>query len=1126
MKKFNRKTIFFERAKLIKCFLSFILLASTPVLAYSSSPGSQYMQIKEEAKTISDVVKQIETSTNYTFFYTDDLIDLKKEVNISKKNVPIENLLNQTFAGTGYSWKIAGKQIVISPSAETAASRASSNQAKALNQTQKIQISGVIKDANGDPIIGAGVAEEGTTNGTATDLDGKFTLNVNPGAKIKVSYIGYNAQEFIADPSKTEIEIKLIEDNKLLEEVVVVGYGVQKKVNMTGSVATIDSKTLSNRPIQNVSSGIQGLMPGVTVMSGQGRPGQDGSTIRVRGVGTMNTAGPYILIDGVESGTMNAVDPNDIESISVLKDAASAAIYGSKASNGVILITTKRGKSGKAKVSYNGYASIQNATNLVERLGSAEYAEMYNYALTADGGKAKFSEEDIAKFRDGSSPYTHPNTDWYDLAFRTGFQHQHNFSISGGAENASYMASVGLLSQDGILPNSERFQFNARTNLDVQLSKRLKVRLNMAFINNDYKDPDASYAGGSSDQLIRQLNIIAPWIPYKNEDGSYGTVSDGNPIAWLDVNQTVDRYNQNFTGALAADYTIMDGLVATLQGAYVTNTQHYKNFRKFIQYNPNKASDPNQLDERYYLWNRVNFDALLNYDKSFGAHNFKALAGWHTEKYDYQENRSSRKKFPNNSLDDMNAGDASTQTNSGFTRELAMISWFGRINYDYASKYLFEANIRADAASRFADGNRWGYFPSFSGAWRLSEEAFMENSKEWLNNLKIRASWGILGNQDALDDYYPYLNTYNISGNYPFNGSIIPGYYQGSYKQRTISWEESRTWGVGVDLSVINKINLALDYYDRKTTGIIMDVPVPTEFGLGAYKDNVGALSNRGIELSLGYNDKWGDWTFEFNSNFAYNKNKVLDLGGVDILQDPNNSNIYRRLGRAFDAYYVYKADGFFKSDEEAQAYMNQYSGKEGYPFVRAFKGGDLIYKDTNGDGAITADDRVTTNSTTPKFTFGWNINVGWKNFDLSMIFSGASGVARIYSAEAYGDFRGDSSHPATIWRDSWTYKPNSAKMPRIYNATNSNSHPSNFMSTFWVQNTSFVRLKNLQLGYTLPKNILNAMKISNLRIFYTTENLLSFDSMPINLDPEATSERASSFPLVKTHAIGVSLSF
>ena len=1009
-------------------------------------------------------------------------------------------------------------------------STATASGANSFATTQQAGIcKGLVKDATGESVIGASVVVKGTTNGTITDFDGNFSLDgIKKGDVIVISYVGYQTQEIKWNGSPLNVILK--EDSKTLSEVVVVGYGTQKKANLSGSVAMVDSKELENRPIQNVSSGLQGLMPGVAITGTNGAPGQDAGKIRVRGIGTLNEAGPYILVDGIETGTLSAVDPNDIESISVLKDAASAAIYGSKAANGVVLITTKRGKTGQTKISYSGYLSFQNATNMIERMGSYEYASLLNQALEAEGMSKRFNDTELQKFKDGNDPL-YPDTDWYDLAYKTGVQHRHNVNINGGSENVKYMASLGYLNQTGILPNAGREQFNARTNLDMKINKRLSARMNLSFIKNDYSDASSAYYGGSSDQIIRQLNLIAPWIVARYDDGTWGTISDGSPIAWLDSGMKVNRDNYNFSGMAAVDYEIFDGLKLTLQGAYVNNLQNYNYFQKYIKYNENKESDPSQLDERFYKWDRTNYDALLNYNKNFGKHNIKGLLGWHTEKYNYKYQKAVRKKFPNNELTDMNAGDASTQSNEGYTAELAMISWFARINYDFAGKYLLEANIRADASSRFAEGHRWGYFPSFSGAWRISEEAFMESAKDsWLSGLKIRASWGQLGNQDALsgnnNDYYPALNTYNLDSKYAFGGSLNSGYYQRKYRLETISWEKASTWGVGVDFTLFNKLNGSLDYYNRKTTGIIMDVTVPKEFALDAYKDNVGSMRNSGIEINLSYNTKIGQVDFGIAGNFSYNKNEILDLGGGapnKYLDATDGYSQRNKVGEAMNSYYIYRADGFFNSQEEADAYTAKY----GNPFGKTFKAGDLRYVDTNKDGKLTADDREYCGSSDPKIIYGFNINAGWKGIDLSLMFNGAAGVKRLFDGyEVYGNFSGDAAHPATIWRDAWTPDNHDASMPRIFYDTNSASSSRSVQSDFWLQDTSYLRLKNLQLGYTLPKGWLNSVGVENIRIYYSVENLLTFDKMKINIDPESTSQRLSSYPLLRTHAFGVNVTF
>nr|WP_293487688.1 SusC/RagA family TonB-linked outer membrane protein [Prevotella sp.] len=725
-----------------------------------------------------------------------------------------------------------------------------------------------------------------------------------------------------------------------------------------------------------------------------------------------------------------------------------------------------------------------------------------------------------------------PNTDWYDLAYKTGSLQHHNVSVNGATESVNYLASVGYLKQSGILPHAGREQVNGRTNLEMKINSRLTARLNLAYIKNDYTDPSSAYAGGGSDQIIRQLNLISPWITARYDDGTWGTISDGSPIAWLDNDLKVYRRNTNFTGLFGVDYKILDGLTAKLSASYVNDNQNYDYFQKFFVYNANKKTDPNFHDERVYKWERKTFEALLNYNKTFGQHTVGALAGWHAEAYDYKYWYTYRKNFPNNNVTDINAGDVSTQQAQGNTRELNMLSWFGRVNYDFAGRYLFEANLRADASSRFADGHRWGYFPSFSAGWRVSEEAFMEGTKSWLSNFKIRGSWGQLGNQEALSDYYPAINTYSINAKYAFDGKVTSGYYQSSYKINTITWEKATTWGVGVDLGFLdNKITASVDYYNRLTDGILISVDAPYEFALGSYLDNVGQMRNQGVEMSLNYNDKFGEVTVGAGLNVAYNKNKIESMPGKGYVGTGYNQR--NATGQEFNSYYVYKADGFFQTDAEAEEYMNKYwpadGSKGACPFSGGkFKAGDLKYADINGDGKIDAEnDRFYAGSSVPRWTFGLNLNAAWKGFDLSLFFNGQFKAYRYFDAyEVEGAFVGDSSHPATIWRDSWTYNKSNPKMPRLFTDTNSPSSSRNVISTFWLKNVSYCRLKNLQLGYTLPKSALEFLHVNKVRVYYSCENLFTIDNLDINVDPEATSQRLSSYPLLRTHSFGLSVTF
>uniref|UniRef100_A0AB33IZ21 TonB-dependent receptor n=2 Tax=unclassified Prevotella TaxID=2638335 RepID=A0AB33IZ21_9BACT len=1084
----------------------FMGLLFTTAVWMPNSLHAQNIRFKSDRMTLKEAFVEIEKQAKQSVDYDVAAIDLNRVVNAKDANGNLHKALASILKGTGYTYEMSNGHIIISKGKIQ----------QSPSNAQQRQITGTVKDAKGEPLTGATVVQKGTTNGTVTDVDGRFVLNAPVGSTLLISYIGSNDQEVKATDN---LSIVLTDNVSALEEIVVVGYGTQKKMDLTGSVANIGSKDLANRPVTTLSSAIQGLAPGVAVTQGQGRPGQEGATIRVRGTGTLNSASPYILIDGVETGTMNSLDPNDIESISVLKDAASAAIYGSKAANGVILITTKRGAVGKPSVNYSGSVGWQSETGHIERMNSADAATYYNLALSNGGKAPKFSEEEIKKFRDGSDPYNYPNTDWHSLAFDgSGFMQHHNISVSGGNEFVKYMTSGGFLTQEGVLRNCNRMQFNVRSNIDIKLSDHFTAHSNLSYINNSYDDADNSYVGDGSDQILRQLNRIAPWIPYKNEDGTYGTIGDGNPIAWLDLDQAIQRKNQNFTGILSVDYKIIDGLVLTAQGTYISNVQDYKAFTKDIQYNKNKYHGPNKLTDASYLWNRYAFDALLNYHKTFGQHDVKGLLGYRLEDYNYKELKGTRTDFPNNEVTDMDAGTESTQTNKGYSRELAMMSYFGRINYEYANRYLFEANLRADASSRFARGHRWGYFPSFSAGWRISEESFMESTRSWLDNLKIRASWGQLGNQDALSDYYPALLTYSVGRNYPFNGVVNTGIAQTSYKLSTISWEKTTTWGVGLDMTLLRGLTLTVDYYNRKTTGIIMSVPVPGTFGLSAYKDNVGSMQNSGIEVSLGYQKQAKQWSMNIVGNVAFNKNEILDLGGVNEMIDDYYIN---RVGCAYRSFFAYQTDGLFQSKEEADAFTEKY----GNPFGRKFKAGDIRYVDVNEDGKLTSADRTVFKAEQPKMTFGLSLSGTYKNFDLSMLLQGAIGVNRYFNEEVVGDFTGDTSSPSTVWFDAWSADNPNGKFPYIAEAKMSPSYPTN-RSSFWIFNTNYLRCKSLQIGYTLPNKWLKKIGLDRIRLYYAAENLFKLDNLPVNIDPEAPSGRGSHYPQLMTNSFGINIKF
>ena len=986
---------------------------------------------------------------------------------------------------------------------------------------------GVVKDAAGEAIIGASVVVKGTTNGSITDFDGNFELSgVKKGAVLQVSYVGYITQEVKYNGQSLNVILK--EDNMNLEEVVVVGYGTQKKANLTGSVANVNNKLIESRPITSVSAGLQGLLPGVTVTQRSGQPGADNGTIRVRGTGTFNVADPMVIVDGVES-TMNDIDANDIESISVLKDAASSAIYGSKAANGVILITTKRGKAGQSQVNYSGLVGWQSLTQLPEYATSAEYAELTNQAYKNVGKEPLYTAEQIEKYRNGSDPDNYANTDWHDLMYtESGFQTQHNISINGGSEQMRYMASVGYQGQDGLILNTSKDQYNMRLNLDGKPKNWLETSFSMSYSRIDMTEPNNPYTGVDLAQFFRQVNMISPMVPYKRTDGTYGTIGDGNPIAWLENNSTTDYVTHNLQAIGSLKFIILPELSVKATGAYKLYDRNRHAMVKVCDYGTWTHGSYDKMYENYYNYDRITGDVVAEYKDSFGAHNVSAMAGYHAELYKYKETQAYRENFPSNSLTDLNAGGTKNMSNSGYSRELAMLSYFGRVNYDFAGKYLLEGNVRYDGTSRFARGNRWGFFPSVSAGWRISEEAFFESLKDVVNSAKFRASWGQLGNQDIGGGYYPTITTMSLGYNYPFGGSIQSGAITATAANPNLQWETATTWGIGLDVTLWNKLNVTLDYYDKTTDGILMSVPTPVAFALSGYYDNIGKVNNRGLEISADFRERIGQVDITVGGNIAFNKNEILEMGETGDLFSGNR--IYRE-GEAMNSFYGYKSAGLFQSWDEIKNWpgiQDLGNGKYAYAFNTKYtvQPGDIKYKDLNGDKKIDANnDRAVLGTYDPGITFGFNLGASWKGWDVMAFFQGATDVYGYMETEAIGSINGDTGKPAALWLDNWNENNKGAKYPRLENGLNGASMPST-VSDFWLQNATYLRLKNLQIGYTFPKNWMSKLGVQKLRVYYSGQNILTFTNFLKGWDPEAPAGRGNFYPQTQVHSFGVNVTF
>ncbi|MDR1454990.1 MAG: TonB-dependent receptor [Tannerella sp.] len=898
--------------------------------------------------------------------------------------------------------------------------------------------------------------------------------------------------------------IKLVEDAKVLEEVVVVGYGTQKKVNLTGAVSSLSGEELSGLPATNMGSMLQGKLPGVAVTSSSGQPGREGTSMLIRGVGTMNNSAPMVLVDGLEA-SMDDVNPNDVENISVLKDAAAAAIYGTRAANGVILVTTKRGKQGKPALTYNGYVGWERAIQLPDHLSSAEYAELSNEARLNEGNNIIYTPEDIAKYRNGSDPDNFPNTDWVGLFLRgSGLTHNHNISLSGGTEATRYLVSLAYYNQEGLTKNTAHDRYTVRVNLDSNVTRWLSFGINSSLSYRTIIQPTSPYGGYS--EFFRQVNRIPNTFVNKYQDGTWGRHIDGNPIAWIEAGGNAKSNYTHALGSAFGEIKIIDGLTLKGVAGLDYNFDDGKTHIKEVAYGDGSIQGPNSVEDYLARWMTVTLQGLLNYEKQIGDHHVKGLLGVSRESYTYHLTKAYRRTFPSNELTELDAGSSNGWTNNGSASDTRIGSYFGRLNYDYAGKYLFEFNLRSDGSSKFARGRRWGTFPSLSAAWRISEERFMEDI-EWLDNLKLRGSWGKLGNHRTSD--YLYIAKIALGQNYNFFNGVVDGAAQTGANNALISWETTTETNLGMDVDIRNGLLTAsAEYYDRYTDNILTTVPVSLIFGLDAPVSNGGALRNRGVEISLGHAHTIQAFRYSVSGYVTHNKNTV------EKYPNPSKGNTIRMEGYPWDSFYGYECTGIFMTDEEAA---------NSPVHTVNVKAGDLKFKDQNGDGKIDADDRVALGNSIPNITYGFSANLKYGNVDLQANFQGVADAYRTLDAQSMWPFE-NGSNPQYKHLDRTLVENGRVTQTGYYPRTLVSQTQNRAMSSFLVINASYLRLKHLQLGYNLPKNLLDHLGIARTRVYFSGQNLLTFKKMPVDVDPE--NGNTNVHPQIAIYTVGLDITF
>lgn len=1100
-----------------------IALTLTAAGAVYARPAAGQEVLKKKVSLVADqeelktVFHRLSKEAGVKFIYISPGVPDQQRVTCLAVHEDLDVVLGRLLGPLHLRMEVVGNQVILKP------------EVPATVVVTARPVHGRVADGAGVPLEGVSVTVKGSNTGTMTDAKGAFTLDATEGTELVISYVGYASQT--VKVTGGEVSVVLTKQQNSLNEVVVVGYGTQRKVDLTGSVSTVSAAQLEDRPVTSLGNALQGTMPGVTVIQNNGQPGRDAGSINIDGIGTLNSTAPLVVVDGIIS-SMNEVNPNDVESISVLKDAASAAIYGSRAANGVILITTKKGRKGASQIEYDVYVGKQTPTRLPDYLPSWQAATMYNQALANVGSAPVYSATDIQQYKDGSDPVGHPNTDWLNLFYnKKGLQQNHYLGISGGSEKTQYLFSLGYFDQEGNVAKTQAQRFTTRLNLTTQATRNLKAIANISYTFNPFQEPLSSYPGVSAfSQMIRQVNRISPMVPLKWANGDYAYIGDGNPIAWLN-SPSLGTYNKYLlTGSAGLDWEpVKDLHVKPFVGYTLTQDQN-KSYVADIQFYTATGSaglyqGPNNVTDKYDNTTYVTLQATIDYMKHLGNHTLKILGGYSQEYTKYYELDGYRQSFLNNQLSDLNAASTTGQTSNGYSNELALQSFFGRFNYDYDGKYLFEANLRYDGSSRFDTANRFGTFPSLSAGWRISQENFFKPLRPIFSELKLRGSWGKLGNQNITgsnsdNTYYPYITTVSAGQNYVFGGAN-PAFAAGvapiNGANTALKWETTTETDLGLDAAFLQEaLTFSAEYFVKNTSNILLNIPVSAPYGLNTPYQNAGAVQNKGWEFNANYRGRQGAFTYNIGANAAFIQNKVTSLAGTG----PNISGItIQKVGLPINSFWGYEAEGLFQNATEVAKHATQ-SPNTGP--------GDIIYKDLNGDGKIDqTNDRTYLGTYFPKVTYGFNVGAGWKGIDLTAFFQGAAGVKGYAQGIAIGQVGTTVGKPTSAMLNAWTPSNPGASMPRLLTTSYLQNDPGTNPSSFWVRNASYLRLKNLQLGYTFPQGIARRIGAQRIRLYYSAQNILTITSFYKWIDPEAPAGTAGyDYPQIKTSTFGLNVTF
>ncbi len=1114
------------RVMRIGLFLLFVMIAQ--LHAENLYSQNTVINLKLENATVEQVLDKIEKETDFSFLFTDKSVDIDWKVNVDVHDKNINELLDILFGGTNVQYRIVDKQIVLS-----------NRPLLAENVNQQKKISGKVIDANGDPVIGANVVEKETTNGTITDMSGNFVLSVNPNAVLSVSYIGYVSKD-IQVKDRSSFTISLEEDSELLDEVVVVGYGTMKKKDLTGAVGTLKGESLSARKTTQLSTALQGATSGVLVTRDNSAPGATAS-IKIRGVTTIGESSPLVIVDGVP-GDINQVNPDDVESMSVLKDAASASIYGSRAAAGVIVITTKRAKENDLSLNYNFEYGWEMPTRLPEYVGAQRFMEMVNELRyndnNAGGWYQTYSEDQVNNWikNNATDPDAYPITDWQDEILKNSAPRQtHSINIAGGSKVVQTKASFRYDKTDGIYVNRNYERYMIRVNNDFKINKYIEAHLDVNFKRSKSEEPHRN-------PMDLQYRATPPIYAARWSNGMWGDVKDGeNTLAMITDGGLKTSWYNRLGGKAAIDISPIEGLKISGVIAPTYNFDKVKSFRKQVPFT--YANDPNtvkgymngftttKLTENRNDSYDVTTQFFANYNKSFGQHDLSAMIGYE-DYYAFWENLSaSRDQYELMNFPYLDIGPENLRDNGGNAEEYAYRSFFGRIAYSYASRYLLQVNFRRDGSSRFAPDSRWANFPSLSAGWVVSEEQFMKNLNwNWLSFLKLRGSWGTLGNEritmtknsSTVQNYYPYQSALNFGSALFYSGNSLNSMLSAAqqyYAVRNISWETTETWDIGLDANFLDgRLHFSGDFYKKKTKDMLLALEIPKFIGYDNPSVNTGNMHTTGYDLEIGWRDQVGDFRYSVSANLSDFISKMGNLGGTEFLGEK-----VKMEGSQFDEWYGYISDGLFQTQEEVD---------NSPKLNNNVTVGDIKYKDISGpdgvpDGKISSEyDRVLLGGSLPRYMFGVNFSASYKGFDFSMMFQGVgSQNSRISRNMIEGLNTNWGGFPSILEGDYWSTNNTAAENAGVkYPRLTRNSVDANMsMSDYWMFNGRYLRMKNLTVGYTLPGVWTKKISMESVRFYLSGNDLFCLSKYPHGWDPEVST---TGYPITMSVLLGVSVNF